>query len=209
LLLALFLAARPSVTSIIKSAPENAVMQTAHGLAMAFFQYSVDNNGNFPDGKSSTEVFQKLIPTYLTNPDLLYLPLPRKVRARTGEPLKPENVCWDVTGGVDSTDPDGLPLVFSTGYKINYVPGESAIPLIKPFPSHEFAHRTWWQWWHGYPEPSDHPGIAIGYKDMSSAFRVLTISNAGNSVPQFVPSSVDLRGKKFRQLTPDGTLAPQ
>jgi hypothetical protein len=37
----------------------------------------------------------------------------------------------------------------------------------------------------------------------------LTISNAGNSVPQFVPSSVDLRGKKFRQLTPDGTLAPQ
>ena len=97
------------------------------------FQYANDHNQNYPDGKSSTEVFQKLIDGgYISDPAIFYIPMVGKIKAGVGQRLKPENVCWDVTSPVDSSAPDGLPIVFSTGYKVNYVPGGAAIPFKKP-----------------------------------------------------------------------------
>jgi len=103
--------------------------------------------------------------------------------------LKPENVCFDVTSPVDSSSPDGLPIVFSTGYKVNYVPGGAAVPLVKP----------------------EYQGIAVCYKSNSASFLLLpfqpaTAENPDGSIPNFVPADFDPQGKTYRQLTPDGVL---
>jgi hypothetical protein len=74
-------------------APDNAAMQTSHALYIAMFQYAIDKDGVFPTGKSSTEVFQKLLDGgYVTDPALFCLPLRGKYPAEKGAKLKPENV---------------------------------------------------------------------------------------------------------------------
>jgi hypothetical protein len=42
--------------------------------------------------------------------------------------IKPENVCFDLTIPLEKSTP-GLPVVFTTGYRIKYVSGASAVPL--------------------------------------------------------------------------------
>jgi hypothetical protein len=80
-------------------------MQQGRQIGQMMFSYSTDNfqNSNaYPDGKSSTEVFQKLLDgNYAADPAIFYVPLPGKVKPIAGQKLKPENVCWDVTSGVD------------------------------------------------------------------------------------------------------------
>ena len=99
------------------------------------YSYAYDNQGNYPDGKSSTEVFQKLLDEgYCTDPTVFFIPLSGKSEPIAGQKLKPENVCWDVTSGVDSSAPDGLPIVFTTGFKVTYIPGGTAVPIIYPYP---------------------------------------------------------------------------
>jgi hypothetical protein len=62
-------------------APENTTMQMARQIAVAMFQYSVDHDGKYPDGKSSTEVFQKLIDgNYVSDPAVFYVPLDGKAK---------------------------------------------------------------------------------------------------------------------------------
>ena len=99
-------------------------MQTSRAIGLDMFQYAVDHNGNYPrDGKTSTEVFQKLIDeNYVSDPGDLYLHMPGKTKA-TSKHLTAENVCFDVTSGVTNSSPDSLPLVFSTGYTMTYEPG--------------------------------------------------------------------------------------
>jgi hypothetical protein len=187
-------------------------MQMSRDIALAMFAYSNDNNQNYPDGKSSTEVFQKLLDGhYVEDPSLFYLPLPGKTKPIAGQKLKPENVSFDVTAGVDSNAPDGLPLVFMTGYKVNYVPGGAAIPIIKSYPTFSSEPRTWSEWWKGLPEPwlgtSVATGIAATYKSNSAVFKPFeTSSNLEGVVSHFVPPDFNANGKTYRQLTPDGPL---
>ena len=83
-------------------------MQIARSINLMLFAYSNDNNQNYPDGKSSTEVFQKLLDGgYATDPAIFYVPLPGKVKPVAGQKLKPENVCFDVPCPVEGSDPDG------------------------------------------------------------------------------------------------------
>jgi len=109
---------------------------SSHSIEMAWtidrllLVYATDHNGSFPEGKSSTEIFQKLLDEkYCADPGVFYIEMPGKTKA-TSNKLKPKNVCWDVTISTD-TDYYDMPVVFLTGYKVDYVPGGSAIPLSK------------------------------------------------------------------------------
>jgi hypothetical protein len=122
-----------------------------------------------------------------------------------GQKLKPENVCWDVTSGVDSHAPDVVPLVYMTGYKVTYAPGGSAVPFIKPHPLFGAEPLIWYRWWH--TEAPGPPGIAVFYKANNAKFINLdATSNPNASIPNFVPTDFDPKGKTYRQLTPDGPL---
>jgi hypothetical protein len=169
-------------------AMENAAMQNANTIGICMFQYSVDHGGAYPEGKSSTEVFQKLVDEkYITDPAIFYVRMPGKTRA-TSDKLKSENVSWDVTIPMDSNSPDGLPLVFLTGYKVMYAPGGSAIPLFKS-------------------SDGRLPGMAVCYKSNSAQF-MKNGELPNGAIPNFIPSNFDLAGKKFQQLTPEGPLSP-
>ena len=190
----------------MKASWDNEWMETSHSLYLAMFQYSVDNNGNFPNGKSSTAVFQKLVDGgYVTDSTIFYIPFAGKTKTRSTK-LRPENVCWDVTASVGKNDSDELPLIFMTGYKISYIPGGAAVPLIKPYPPFGFEPRTWLQWWNGEPSAlkGGAPGIAVAYKGASSIFR--KPSQADGTISNFIPPTFYPKGKTYRQLTPEGSL---
>jgi hypothetical protein len=160
-------------------------MQAGRQIGMMMFSYSTDHGGSYPDGNSSTEVFQKLIDgNYVTDPTIFYIPLPGKIKPLPGQKLKPENVCFDVTSGVDSDSTD-VPLVFVTGYKVTYAPGASAVPLAKPHPA----------------------GMIVFYKtDSAKVMLPAVVENSDGSISNFIPASFDPKGKTYRQLTPDGPL---
>lgn len=157
------------------------------------FQYANDHDGKYPDGNSSTEIFQKLIADgYISDLDIFYIPLAGKTKPVPGQKLKPENICWDVTSGLDFNSPDELPVVFLTGYRVNYVPGGSAIPLVKPYPRFGWvdSNQTWFDWLLGRQtiHYDSSGGIAVTYKSNSAKFMKLnTTANTDGSVPDFIP----------------------
>ena len=175
------------------------------------FAYANDNDGNYPDGKSSTEVFQKLLDgQYCSDPNISYISLPGKTKAIPGQKLKPENVSWDVTSPLNQNSPNELPVVFMTGYKVKYVSGGAAIPLVKPYPP--FWTRTWLGWWQGEPNPPRNfealdPGIAVCYKSNSAKYiKLETAPNGEGAIPNFISPEFKPDGMPYRQLTPDGVL---
>jgi hypothetical protein len=178
----------------IRGAQQNACMQQARQIAQCLFAYASDHNGKYPDGKTSTEVFQHLIDeNYASDPGLFYfgsLRTPGKI-APDGPHLKPENISFDLTCCVDSSAPDKLPVVFLTGYKITYQAGAVAV-VAHPTPS-----RTWEDWWNGLP--AWEPFMAVAYKD-NTAVRMQADSDG--RIPNFIPADFDPKGKTYRQLTP-------
>jgi hypothetical protein len=178
----------------LSQAPQNKAIFQARTIGLAFQQYAADHGGKFPEGKTSTEVFQKLLDEkYVTDPATFYYPLPGKVKPDTVT-LKSENVSWDVTCCVDASSPDGLPVVFLTGYSVAYQAGAKVVPLTKP------ASRTWSEWLSGSAFPIHF--TAVCYKDMSA--KALQNPDADGSFPNFIPTDFDAKGKAYRQLTPEG-----
>ena len=168
-------------------ARETAWVEQTRQIGMALFAYASDNNENYPDGRSSTAIFQTLLDgRYLSDPAVLLLPLPNKTEALAGQRLKPENVCFDMTCCLDISAPDLLPLVYMTGYKVTYKAGGSAVPVAKPPLS---------------------PGIAVMYKSNSAKFLRPSPGSPDGAIANFIPLGVSL-AKPYHQLTPDGT-APQ
>jgi hypothetical protein len=159
--------------------PQSMKMQTAHALQIALFSYANDHEGKYPTGKSSTEIFQHLIDqNYISDATIFYFKMDGKTEG-TGNKLKPENVCWDVTNGVLSDDSDDLPTVFATGYKIDYVPNGKAHPQGNASPE----------------------GLPVAYK--SGAAQYLRSSEEGLVI---IKSTFDPKGRTYQQLTPDGPL---
>jgi type II secretory pathway pseudopilin PulG len=178
------------VTPSLRKARESAAMQTSRTIALAMFQFANDNGGKYPTGRSSTEVFQQLIDgKYVADPAIFYIDMPGKSRPQTPQ-LKPENVCYDVTVPVDSNSPDGLPLVFVTGYRVEYKAGGSAIPLA---PS---------------PSPFGFDGLAVCYKSNNAWFKREMPVRPDGVIQTFVPAEFAAGGRHFQQLTPDGSLPP-
>ena len=175
--------------------PQNRAMQASRSIGLALAAYARDNGAYvYPTGTSSTEIFQKLIDGhYISDPTLFFDPR-LKISGKTpatSNKLKPENVCWDVTIPLDPTSSDEVPVVFETGFRIEYKASGSAVPLLSVF-----AER-----------PS---GIAVHYFGNNSAF----LKNDGlpdGVVTNFISQNFDSEEtgkKKYQQLTPDGPLAP-
>ena len=201
------------MTGSISKAKALATMMYTREIALSMEQYATDHNGQYPTGKSSTEIFQKLMDEgYVSDPSIFaggYPRLNKVALTNSNEKLKPENVGFDVTIPVDASSPGNLPLVFLTGYRINYSTGANALPL-----SSDIKDRI--------------PCMAIGYKDASAAFitrgtllcpprgdsnfQVKSVWGPGalsdGTIPNFIPADFDPKGKKYVQLTPDGPLGP-
>ena len=179
-------------------------MQTTRTIALAMFAYSVENGGKYPEGKSSTEVFQKLVDgKFISDPSFFYLPFAGKTKWISGK-LKPENVCFDVTCCLDAKDSEFVPVVFFTGCRIQYAPDGGAMPLI----TYDLANRTWGQWWNEDAKRPWAPFIVVAYKN--NGVRICLPPStplADNLIPKVVPSEFDTKGKAYVQLTPDGPIS--
>ena len=180
---------------------QSGLMQKSRTIVLCLFDYAQDHGGNYPDGKTSTEVFQKLIDGgYVSYPhledetsdqNLFYFPMPGKVKPSSRK-LKPENVCWDVTSGLNVLSPPETPVVYMTGYKIDYAPGSRAVPEKWPAP-------TWWNWLTASDFPRGY--IVVSYMSNNTFF---LRAASDNSIPNFVPPHLVLSSKNYHQLTPDG-----
>jgi hypothetical protein len=169
-------------------------LQESHILGDALYAYANDHRGNYPEGTSSTEIFQQLLDQgYITDASILYVAMDGKTEAAVGQKeLKPENVSWDVTGGVNANDSGHLPLLFLTGFRVTYAPNGGIEPIIKPYPP--------------YRDFGSGSGLAVFFKDNSTAWVMPTDSGLGYSMAHLLPSNFDAHGKTCRQLTPDGAL---
>ena len=192
----------------IKHVRQSTSMRQAHIIGLALYSYAHDHGGNYPPGQSSTEVFQQLIDGgYVTYPGTFYLPMAGKSAAEGRQKLRPENVCWDFTAGATAHSPGVLPVVFTTGYRVTYMPGAAAVPLVQPYPVYIMPARTWAQWWNGNPKPFDQPGIGAFYLNNSAKYSALVSTLTSNaSVPEFISPDFIPRGETYRQLTPNGPL---
>ena len=154
-------------------------VQAAHALGLALYSYAQDNGGSYPTGKSSTEVFQKLMDGgYITDPAIFYIPMSGKTPA-TGKTLKPENVCWDVTSGTRQDDPSDVILLFSTGTQMNYTLGAKVrVPDSSPYGS---------------------DGLVAFYTNNSAAF--ISAEN-GEAVVHREGYGYNPKGQHYVQLTP-------
>jgi hypothetical protein len=183
----------------------NACVQQVHAIGISLYSYANDNNGAYPDGTSSTEVFQKLLDGgYVTDPHIFYLPIPGKVEPATDQKkLKPENICFDVTGGVAQADSPSTPLIFLTGGRVIYAPGAPAVPNGSGFPVFESQHHFMgFTWTSADGDDSSQSGLGVYYVNNSARW----INAQGSLVPNFVPADFDAHGKTYRQLTPTGVL---
>ena len=76
----------PIGPGIKRAVPESASLQKVHQIGVAMFSYMSDHNEQYPDGKSSTEVFQKLLDGgYVTDPTIFYVRYDRKVAAKASQ----------------------------------------------------------------------------------------------------------------------------
>ena len=103
----------------------------------------------YPEGKTSTEVFQTLLNQNYISLDqirLLYYPMPGKIPGQTLI-LKSENVCYDTTFGISVSTPDWIPLVFSTGYAIDYKTGYASVLPGNTSQGIAVAYKSHYQYW--------------------------------------------------------------
>jgi hypothetical protein len=189
-------------------------MQTTRTLVLAMFQYANDNNA-YPDGKSSTEVFQKLLDgNYISDPAIFYVPMPGKTKCLVGSRLQPQNVCFDVTSGIQMNSPDDLPVVFLTGFRIAYSPGGTTVSLVRPFPGIHHGSTSWWQSINGGGPFEPVLGLPVAYMSNNAYFRSAFVQGPGlrytsdgyGIVPDVVASTFNAKGQTYRQLTPEGVL---
>jgi hypothetical protein len=177
--------------------------QNGRVIADALNRY-VGQHGNFPDGNSSTEVFQKLLDSHLIDdPAVFYIPYLGKVKATAGERLKPENVSWDFTRCQPRNDLGSLPLVFTTGCRINYAPGGLSTALRLPLPAFSNEHLTWYQSWNHDVLLDDEGYLAvIHWGGGEEGCR----PKSDGSIPDLHSSDFNADGVHYVQLTPDGPL---
>jgi hypothetical protein len=199
-----------------------AAMFNSSSIALSMYRYSVDHHGQYPTGKSSTEIFQKLIDEgYVNDPSIFLGGYPRSNEAAltdSNQKLKPENVGFDVTAPVNASSPSDLPVVFLTGYRITYAPGASASPLSNAMKDRvpcmavaygnktiAFFQRGYW-FGSGYYSPGGYQGQAWIFDSQREKAGGKVLSDG--TVTNFIPSDFDPKGKTYLQLTPYGPLSP-
>jgi hypothetical protein len=209
--LALFLCAGVLMGPIKRGAPpaefrwvdqaEAIARALTDGPAPPYAWYAIDG-AQFANGRSSTEVFQKLLDGgYVSDPNLFYLNLPGKTPPIKGQRLKPENVGFDLTAGITrSTAPWNLvPLVFQTGFRVKYEAGSSAVPLEPPDMRYYRPQMSWMDWLLNAPinKKLPPPGIAVVFYGNRTAFLHLDRSlGPKGAVPNFVSPKFKLSDRK-------------
>jgi prepilin-type N-terminal cleavage/methylation domain-containing protein len=171
------------ITRAMKSAKQNAGLQTSRTLALAEFQYANDNGQNYPDTGSSQANSAThadavgnclLAGGYVSDPGLFVISGGSETKY-TGSLTTPNiltsNISWDFAGntsgqGVNANAPDTLPVVWSTIGSTSFSPllsatGPSSATLGASLP---FAQQ----------------GIAVCYKSNSAQF--ITASGSTSSV---------------------------
>ena len=162
----------------VREAQQSSGVQSAHGIGVALYSYAQDHGGKYPDGKSSTEVFQKLMDGgYVTDPTIFFLPGVSGKTKGTGTVLKPENVCWDFTKGTRPDDTSGVALVFSTGTQMDYTRGKKA-RVFKD-------------------APFESEGVAVFFSNEAAAFIPVQDGEA-----RIHSEDYDPKGQPYLQLTP-------
>ena len=181
-------------------------MESTRAIAVALGRYAAAHGGKYPEGSSSTEVFQKLLDgKYVIDPATFYLFMPGKAEP-TGLRLLPQNVCYDVTAGVDAASPDSLPVVFVTGFRLHYQPNGSAVSLTRPFPAYAYSADAWMRWLTG-GELEAISGLPVAMKDGEARLRPGQVGPDGfGYVTNVLPADFEPHGNAYRQLTPDGKL---
>ncbi len=169
-------------------------IEEVRAIASAMNAYAADHKGTYPEGTTSTEVFQKLIDgKYVTDPGIFYLEMPGKSEATSGK-LTADNVSYDVTGGITADSSDDLPMVFCTGYTIDYSSAGSAYRVIGGVTPFQSLTRNDT----GVSDTAS--GLAVAYKGKEARF--MASNTRDGDVYFFVPTAFNPRGKTYRQLRP-------
>jgi prepilin-type N-terminal cleavage/methylation domain-containing protein len=194
------------ITHGLETAKESAGMQTARTIALAEFQYQTDNS-NYPAGTKSGDVAGELVAGgYITDVSIF---ASSKANAFTGAVTSaatvsagldtPQTICWDFMAGaaaatgLTTSDPDSLPLVFSTGQTLTIPSDYASAAQVAMGPNNPFGNN----------------GMAVCYKSNSASFlkAVKTGANAydvqtsvGNAL--FGPSWTLPTGSAYTQIQP-------
>ena len=185
---------------------DSTATEMTRSIALALAQYAEAHGGKYPAGSSSTAVFQKLLDgNYVTDPATFYLVMPGKTPP-TGTHLEPQNVCYDVTAGVETGSPGDLPVVYVTGFRLEYQPGGHATSLTRPFPAYAYSADAGMKWLTG-GDLAPVCGLPVADKAGDAQFRQGQAGKDGYGVvANVVPPDFDARGNDYRQLTPAGPL---
>jgi len=173
------------ITHGLENAKESAGLQTARTIALADFQYANDNGYVYASGTKSEDVAVALIlGQYISDPSIFAAS--RNVAfSGTTSSLTLTNgssggfpstaICWDfMTGpppatgsgpntGLGTSDPDGMPLVFSTGQTVN-VPADGST-----YTGIQVNQKG--------TNPFGTNGVAVCFKSNSAQFLKSTLSN--------------------------------
>jgi hypothetical protein len=168
-------------------------------------KFAEKHHGQFPEGNTSLGVFQKLVDDGDLKSGWFYFPMPGKVMA-ISDKLLPENVCFDFTKGVNANSPDWVPLVFSTGYSVDYETGKT----IRTSRKYSVDHLTAKAIKYSPSAPDDEP-LAVAYTYDVRFFLAIsyhyfffrTEATSFNIMPG-KPTDADV--SQYQQLTPEGHL---
>jgi prepilin-type N-terminal cleavage/methylation domain-containing protein len=178
------------ITRALKTAKQNAGMQTTRTLALAEFQYANDNSQNYPDkgntgngggAQTASSVANCLMNGgYVSDPGIFYISGSSETKFSGTLPspivIPNSNISFDFAGnstgtGVNPNAPDQLPLVWSSNVTVvtsvlaTAVSGTSTTVTV------------------GSTTPFGTSGMAVCYKSNSASFIVSTASGATYSVP--------------------------
>jgi hypothetical protein len=197
----------------LENAKESAGLQTARTLALADFQYANDNGYAYASGTKSEDVAVALIlGQYITDPSIFSSSrntafagstnsLTLTSGASAGFPASA--ICWDfmagstpvppatVPPGLTTSDPDGMPVVFSTGQSV-------IVPTQGPGGGITL----------GTTNPFGQNGVAVCFKSNSAQFLKATVSGGVaeiNTNPNnylFNASFTTAQGATYTQLKP-------
>jgi len=118
-------------------------LENLKALGDAMRAYAAEHGGRYPEGVTSTEVFNVLIAEGYLEDHRVALDggIDKSnlfaVVAGTGEEdetnpettrLKGPGVAWDATAGLDADTPADVPLLYTTGFDVTYAPGRRPIP---------------------------------------------------------------------------------
>ncbi|MCE0483695.1 MAG: type II secretion system GspH family protein [Methylacidiphilales bacterium] len=202
------------ITHGLESAQESAGMQTARTIGLSEFQYNTDNNA-YPSstGGKSQDIMSALVTgSYISDPGIFAkskgVAYSGTITAQNLSSAPSSTICWDffqeaavppstTPSGLSTSDPDGIPVVFSTGQNITCpTQGPGNVVTLNQAAAH--------------PNPFGVNGMAVCFKSNSAQFLKGTNTGTGgiytvNDKPAnylFSPSFSIANSSLYAQVVP-------